>query len=319
MFNNGITVLTHQFRILEGKNGKLVLSLSGLSIVNGAQTTGALGSLDRSPSPLARVPARFVQTTNGDVINDIIQYNNSQNKVTASDFRSTDRIQKRLREEVSLIPSAKYEGGRRGGQKDVIERNKNLLPSYTVGQAIAAYNQEPLIAYNFKSDIWVSDKTYSKFFNDEANGVNLVFSFSLLRAVEQSKRDVVSKSRVDEGSLTVQESALLSYYRHRGSTYLFVAAIAACLETFSGKRIHSPSRVSFGQKVSPKDAAQNWMEIVSTVSPFCQQLSEALTHGLRSNERAQKAIHTFRALVQATSSANSEVYGRFAKKIVIAK
>lgn len=317
VFNNGITVLTHHFEVEEVK-GKRHLVLSGASIVNGAQTTGALGSLSKAPDQAAMVPARFVQTSSTDVIYDIIQFNNSQNKVTASDFRSTDRIQKRLRDEVALIPNAKYEGGRRGGHKDVIERNKNLLPSYTVGQALAAFHQDPYTAYNFKSDIWVSDKTYARFFNDDTNGANLVFAYSLLRAVEHAKQQVVAKSKADSG-LTTQETDLLTYFRHRGSTYLFTSAIASCLETFLGRRITSISRVSFGPRTSPKQAAQHWDEVVTIVSPFCQQLSEALSDGLRSNERAQKAIATFRALVQATASANTEAYKRFSKAVVVAK
>ena len=318
VFNNGITVLTHNFEEVEIR-GKRQLKLSGASIVNGAQTTGALGSLAKSPDSAAMVPARFVQTSNTELIYDIIQYNNSQNKVTASDFRSTDRIQKRLREEVDQIPNSKYEGGRRGGHKDAIERNKNLLPSYTVGQALAAYHQDPLIAYNFKSDIWISDKTYSRFFNDDTNGQNLVFAYGLLRAVEQAKQSVVANSKKDSAGLTNQESDLLAYFRHRGSTYLFVAAIASCLETFISRRITSPAKVSFGSRASPKQGTQYWAEIVALVSPFCQQLSEALTDGLKSNERAQRAIGTFRALVQATAGANTEAYKRFAKLIVVGR
>jgi len=318
VFNNGITVLTHHFEESHGK-GRRYLVLKGASIVNGAQTTGALGSLSKPPDSSAMVPARFVETSSRDVIYDIIQYNNSQNKVTASDFRSTDRIQKRLRDEVEAIPNAKYEGGRRGGQKDAIERNKNLLPSYTVGQALAAFGQDPLTAYNFKSDIWISDKTYSRFFNDETNGVNLVFAYSLLRAVERAKLDVVAKSKSGGAGMTSQENDLLSYFRHRGSTYLFVAAIASCLETFVGRRIPSPTKVSFGPKVTPQQATQNWFDIVAITSPFCQQLSAALADGLKSNARAQKSIGTFRSLVQATASANAEAYKKFAKIVVVAK
>ena len=89
MFNNGITVLTHGFEEKTNKQTRQ-LRVHGISIVNGAQTTGAIGSLTKPPDPMALVSARFVQTTNSDVVNNIIQYNNSQNKVTASDFRSTD-------------------------------------------------------------------------------------------------------------------------------------------------------------------------------------------------------------------------------------
>jgi hypothetical protein len=317
VFNNGITVLTHSFEERKEK-GKTYLVVRGASIVNGAQTTGALGSLPKAPDQKVLVPARFVATSDSELVYNVIQYNNSQNKVTASDFRSTDRIQKRLREEIERIPSAKYEGGRRGGHKDVIERNKNLLPSYTVGQALAAYNLEPIVAYNQKSDIWVNDKLYSRYFNDESNGANLVFAYGLLRAVEEKKRDLVSRSKTAAG-LTTQEEDLLEYFRHRGSTYLLVSAVSSCLEVFVGKKVANASRISFGQKLSPKQAMQAWKEVVDIVSPFTQQLLEALNDGLKNAEKAQKAIAVFRSLVQATSGANAEAYKKFAKQIVIAK
>ena len=147
---------------------------------------------------------------------------------------------------MAAIPNAKYEGGRRGGHKDVIERNKNLLPSYTVGQALAAFHQDPITAYNLKSEIWVSDQTYARFFNDDTTGAHLVLCYALLRAVEEAKRNLVARSKREEDALTAQETQLLSYFRHRGSTYLFVSAIASCMETFVGQRISVPARISFG-------------------------------------------------------------------------
>jgi len=318
VFNNGITVLTNFFEETKAR-GKKFLTIRGISIVNGAQTTGAIGSLKKAPDVNARVPARFVQTPNTELIYDIIQYNNSQNKVTASDFRSTDRFQKRLRAEIDTIPNAKYEGGRRGGHQDAIVRNKNLLPSYTVGQALATFHQDPLTAYNLKSEIWSSDNIYSKYFNDGTTGAHLVFCYSLLRAVEEAKRLLVAKSKLKEEALTTQESDLLAYFRHRGSTYLLASAIASCMETLAGRKIANPFRISFGLRTSPSQATQHWSEIVSVVSPFSTQLIEALSDGLKNNERAQKSIATFRSLVQATSGANAVAYKNFAKNITVVK
>lgn len=317
VFNNGITVLTHKYEETTVKR-KRALTLKGMSIVNGAQTTGAIGSLSKLPDSSALVPARFVQTANSDLIYSIIQYNNSQNKVTASDFRSTDRVQKRLRDEVAALPAAKYEGGRRGGQKDAIERNKNLLPSYTVGQALAAFHQDPLVAYNQKSEIWISDNLYSRFFNDDTTGTHVLFAYSLLRAVEESKRELVAKSRIED-SLTSKDNELLTYFRHRGATFLLVSAIASSLETFLSKRVSTPAKVAFISKTSPKTAMAHWSEIVNVVSPFCAHLVEALDGGLKNNERAQKAIGLFRSLVQATSTANTETYTKFSKYVAIGK
>jgi hypothetical protein len=91
------------------------------------------------------------------------------------------------------------------------------------------------------------------------------------------------------------------------------------METFVGRRISVPARISFGPKTPPKQATQHWAEVVRLVSPFCQQLVEALSDGLKSNERAQKAITTFRSLVQATSGANADAYKRFARAVAISK
>ena len=132
------------------------------------------------------------------------------------------------------------------------ETGTYFLP-YTVGQAIAAFHQEPLIAYNQKSEIWISDQIYGRIFNDKTTGAHLAFCYSLLRAVEDAKRSIVAQSKGDDG-LTGQERQRLSYFRHRGSTYLLTSAIASCMETFLQRRIVEPAKISFGQRVSPAAA-----------------------------------------------------------------
>ena len=316
VFNNGLTILVNSYGpVHPERQNKKTLKVSGLSIVNGAQTTGAIGSLSRAPDQSALVPVRFVQTNDSETIYSIMQFNNSQNKVTASDFRSMDPVQKKLREQVARIPDAQYEGGRRGGHSDAISRNPKLLPSYTVGQALAAVHQEPVIAYNQKTNIWVSDKLYSKLFNDETSGGHLVFAYSLLRAVEGKKMALSQKSKKTDGGLTTVEQRQLEFFRHRGATYLFVSAIAACMETFLSRRVPNMFRLSFGDTFSPKRAKNSWMGIVDATAPLCQHLEEAFTDGLKNQERVQKAISTFQSLVQATASANAVKYQEFAQKL----
>ncbi len=315
VFNNGLTILVNHYQPrLSG--GKKSLQVQGLSIVNGAQTTGAIGSLKKQPRESARVPVRFVQTTDSDLIYNIIQYNNSQNKVTASDFRSRDSIQKRLREQVDKIPEAEYEGGRRGGHADAIKRSPRMLPSYTVGQALASVHQDPVIAYNQKSNIWVSDTLYSKYFNEETTGVHIVFAYSLLRAVEARKLRLVEKSRRGENSLTSLEHRELEFFRHRGATYLLVSAISSCLEIFLSKQLPNIFRLSFGESCSASKAQEYWGIVVEATAPLCQHLEEAFTDGLKNTERINKAIQTFQSLVQATADANSRKYKEFASKVI---
>src|SRR5262249_10111177 len=109
-FNNGLTILVHKFEILAPDR----IKVTGISIVNGAQTTGAIGSIPAQPAATAMVPARFVACTNAETVKSIIRYNNSQNTVEAPDFRSNDSVQRRLRDEFSHLGSVIYLGGRRG-------------------------------------------------------------------------------------------------------------------------------------------------------------------------------------------------------------
>jgi hypothetical protein len=52
--------LVHEYSVIKQSNG-LVLTIRGLSVVNGAQTTGAIGSSGDVPKIEALVPARFVK------------------------------------------------------------------------------------------------------------------------------------------------------------------------------------------------------------------------------------------------------------------
>jgi hypothetical protein len=315
VYNNGLTLLVNDYAP-EVKGQRKYLTITGLSIVNGAQTTGALGSLDKSPDETALVPVRVVKTNDSETIFNIIQYNNSQNKIAAADFRSRDRIQKRLREEFVRIPEAEYQGGRRGGHADAIKRNPRLLPSYTVGQALAAIGQDPVVASNEKSNIWVSDKHYSKYFNDETTAAHIVFAYSLLRAVEARKLSLMTKSR---DLLTEVQARELEFFRNRGATFLLVSAIASSLETLLNRRIPNVARLSFSRPCSPAKAEKLWNPIVDVVAPFCQQLQESFTHGLKNIDLVKKGVQTFQSLVQSTATANANVFKEFSKHVSVKK
>ncbi len=207
IFNNGITVLVHDYqpRQLEGEDGSLrqVLEVEGIGIVNGGQTTGALGSLlekEAAGIGQAQVMARFVKCNSAIVLGDIVKYNNTQNKVEATDFRSRDAIQDRLRQEFESIPEADYRGGRRGGVSDAIQRVKTLLPDSSVAQSLAAFHGDPNLAYNETRSIWDTDAVYARVFREGVTAPHIVFTYSLLKAVEQAKQNIfkIGKSRRTE-------------------------------------------------------------------------------------------------------------------------
>jgi AIPR protein len=309
VFNNGLTVLTHKFNY----NGK-DLKVKGLAIVNGAQTTGAIGSLDTPPAASAQVLIRFVtvSTGNTDLIHDIVRYNNSQNQVTAADFRSNDSIQKRLRTEVSKIKDAEYEGGRRGGFGSAIKRRPNLLPSFTVGQALASFHGSPIIAYNQKSEIWIHDPLYTEFFNEKTTGNHLIFCFSLLKAIENEKNYLYSKSKNND-KLTKIEQQKIEFFRLPAATFVYCNAISASLETILDTAIHDLFILSFGNS-TPSRAIANWAPIIKATAPFARILSKTISTGL-SKSAIDEDIQNFIGQVSVAASNSTTPFERFAKLI----
>lgn len=303
IFNNGITVLVNEYEFKDA-GGARELRIEGVGIVNGGQTTGALGSLDEteaSSTTGAVVMARFVKCTNTSVLGDIVKYNNTQNKVEATDFRSKDDVQERLRREFDAVPNADYRGGRRGGATDAIQRIKTLVPDSPVAQSLAAFHGEPNLAYNETRSIWDNDAVYSRVFRDTVTARHIVYTYSLLKAVEQEKQNILA---IREESRTDAQKRHAAFFSSRGSNYLLVAAIGSCIETILGVAVANRYSLRFKKNLSPVDAIKAWQPVVTLASAFSNQLLPATDRGLKAQERVKSAIEAFSSMLEAIRSAN---------------
>lgn len=313
IYNNGLTILVNDFKA--PNRGRGTLTIRGLGIVNGAQTTGTLGSLDESDAKRLddlRVMVRFVKCSDPDVLRDIVRFNNTQNKVEATDFRSNDAVQERLRKEFLTVPEADYRGGRRGGVRDAIERKKNLLPNNAVAQALAAFHGRPNLAYNDTRRIWVDDGIYAQYFSDSTTARHIVFCFSLLRAIEETKKSIQD---VPEEDRTGAQRQAMGYFRRRGSLHLLLSAIAQSAETVMSIAIVDSFGLRFKDDCSPKKGAERWTPIVKACLPFATQLAGACDRDLQNTEKVTSALARFSEFVQATESANSAIYREFASRV----
>ncbi|MFH1459793.1 MAG: AIPR family protein, partial [Candidatus Omnitrophota bacterium] len=286
VFNNGITALVNEFK--ENKNkGKLEIVIRGISIVNGAQTTGALGSLEKSPAKNAYVPIRFVVCPKLETIQNIVKYNNSQNKITAPDFRSSDSIQAYLSVQFSELYNITYLS-RRGGCEDIIRRISNSISAIAAGQALAATHGFPEIAYNQKTYIWENDGLYSRFFNEKTTAQHILFVYSLLKAIEYKKLQLVRKSKA--GKLTKIEENQLGFLRLRGAIILFCAAISQCLDIFIGSSIPNMFALKFkAKKISLGKAIKIWAPIIDIGISFSDKLKDGLSDGLKNKDKIESA------------------------------
>lgn len=313
VFNNGITALTHKYDARDQPHQRIILT--GISIVNGAQTTGAIAAASLSQDDAAAlVPVRFVATKDDPLIDDIVRFNNSQNQITASDFRSTDSIQRRLKREMTLIRDAEYEGGRRGGAADAIKRRTNLLSSYTVGQALAAFHGDALLAYNGKSQIWTNDKNYSDYFNDRTSARHIVFVYGLLKAIEEVRLKLRAQREKAPNSLKKSDQQHLEFFQNSGSIYVLMTALSESLEEILDDAIADKFNLGFGPTVSPKRAGEYWLPLVSAFLPVVTTLSAAFDPSL-TRDTLKKAVQSFRTVAQMARGSNVVVIEAFAKRL----
>lgn len=314
VYNNGVTALVLDYQLGKETTKGRRLKLTGISIVNGAQTTGSIASLAKIPDDLM-VAIRFVKAKKESIVANVVRYNNSQNKLQAADFRSTDPTQERLREEFKSVPNAEYEGGRRGGASDAIKRSKFALPSYTVGQSLAAFHGDPVTAYDKKSELWTSEQNYRHIFTDRTTARHIVFCYSLLSALNEQKLDLLKKAKADPQSLTALESRTLAFLNKKGANYLLIHVISQCMETILAKAIPNKFDLHFSKNISPENASKLWRPIVDVILSLSNQLDAAFSQNRISRESVSKAVPTFVGFVASISTIQKETFQKFASHV----
>ncbi|BBD35799.1 hypothetical protein Amn_06790 [Aminobacter sp. Y103A] len=317
VYNNGLTAFVIDYELGPRRKSGRRLKLVGISIVNGAQTTGSIGSLDEAPSDDLLIPVRFVKSNDEEIITNVVRFNNSQNKLQAADFRSTDQIQERLRSEFEKIPDAEYEGGRRGGASDTIKRRKNLLPSYTVGQALAAFHGDPVNAYDKKSEIWVSEALYRRFFTERTTARHIVFCYSLLDAINRTRLALLEKSKKKPESVTEIEKDQLDFLNRKGASYLLIYAISQSIETVYGKSVSNRFDLQFKDNIKPDVAAKRWLPIIEVFLSLHIQLEEAFSRNRISNESVRKAVPKFVGVVASLRKLHQTTFNDFSKNLQV--
>lgn len=314
IFNNGITVLVNEFEAPEGGAPGL-LQVHGIGIINGGQTTGALGSLRPEANEelkKAQVMARFVKCTNNDVLGKIVRFNNTQNKVEATDFRSTDAIQERLRSEFQSVPEAEYRGGRRGGSADRIPRSRILLADSSVAQSLAAFHGDPNLAYNNTRRIWDDDGTYSSIFRETISARHIVLCYGLLKAIEEEKRKLKDIKEADRQERTQKH---LDFFSQRGSNIILTSAIGHSIEIILDRKVVDSYTLVFKNNLSPQESMETWLPVVKKLIPFSSHLGSSLDASLKNRDKVQTDFESFSQMVEATREFNADIFDPFAKQI----
>ena len=224
VFNNGITILT--LGVIEGR-GKI--TLNGISIINGAQTTGSLGSVDIGKYPLndVSVLCRIIECTDNDTINEIIKYNNTQNEITTWDQYSNDTEQFRIHDEFRQLGHAysKKRGFRTAGEQIGIEE---------VAQPLVAFHGRYKDANYGKNRIFEGKSLYNNAFLGK-KARHVLFVFTLAKAIDE--RRLVLKSRSNNETIIELETQQLTLLRNIRFKFFFITVVANVLEALLNKRV----------------------------------------------------------------------------------
>lgn len=301
VYNNGITALTHSYSI---DNGSIICK--GFSIINGAQTTGSIGSLESQPDDNLLVSLRIIECTDADTIRAIIDNNNKQNEMLPSDFRSNDLTQRRLREDFKKYPEIVYNGGLRKAQS---VRGKEVLDHFSVGQALMAFRGEPVTAYGSKVDIWSDDKLYGSIFDENLTAEHIILVYSLSKAIDQVK--VYLKQQRQEKKILSKDLKKLEFLRKRGSRVLLLSTVARNLETLTEASLGNIQRLKFKDNSSFENCQKLWVPIVNMVLSFCDKLEPALSGGgLDSKEKSISVMQEVGESIGYTNEAVEDILKR---------
>lgn len=302
-YNNGLTALVNDYEIDDDN----VTKVHGITIINGAQSTGAIGAVESLKEDFL-VPIRFIVCSDPKIIEEIINNNNKQNEILPSDLRSNDKQQVRLRKEFEKYPQLYYSGGRRDSTR---VRNKEVFDPYLVAQTLLAFHGDCVTAYNSKKLIWDEDKEYTNIFSDQLTAEHIIFVYSLGRAIDEFKINLKNKKE----QRTDIEDDELNFLSKRGSKMLLISAVSTCMESLLGKKILDSWRLVFKDNKNFDKLVEEWKAILDVLMPWHSTLEPAIVSGLKSKEATQNAAKQLRATLTSFSSMYAQQLKPFSDSI----
>ena len=231
-YNNGITILTNK---LEVKKNEVVLH--GISIINGAQTTGSIGSLDlKIDLRGVQILTRIIECGDPEVVSNIVKYNNTQNKITSWDKFGNDSHQQELEKEFASyhhVYSSKRGFENRNSQLSIENCIQPLL-------SFLGYYKE---SNKSKVALFSSQKIYKEAF-EHAKARHVLFVSCLDKCVVEIRREKRNIVRNGGGNVTEQDRKINDIFVSLNSKQ-FVIAILGELLTKLFVDLNDKSQIAF--------------------------------------------------------------------------
>ncbi|NET82064.1 MAG: hypothetical protein F6J94_08975 [Moorea sp. SIO1F2] len=216
-FNNGITVLCQKITRKNRRKTRDTANFCAeqISIVNGAQTIGCIGTLYENSSEEKKdeieenceILIRFIslEKCEEDFGEKVTRTTNTQNKIEYRDFIALDSEQERLYKELRTI-NKKYHYKRTAETFELNHENYELTEA-TVALACAHSNiQLMIMAKQDITKLWSnpSKHPYTTIFNNKVTAIDLYRKIDIKREIESIMKDIKTKKvLVKHGNLFI--------------------------------------------------------------------------------------------------------------------
>lgn len=233
--------------------------MTGISIINGAQTSGSLGSVDITKHDLSKVKVicRIIQSSDSATIRDIVKYNNTQNAIRSWDQYSNDNEQHRIELEFK-------EFGHGYSRKRGFQENAEQIGIEQVATPLLAFHGKFVEAINGKNRIFESDALYKAAFAQK-KARHILLAYTLALAIDQRRIDLKEKST--KRTIIDMEAQQLQLLRHIRFKSFFIAVIAQCLDVVLSQNVDNGNVAFYPEaaKLTHKELAAAWLPVVDAL------------------------------------------------------
>ena len=292
IFNNGITFVCNKASI-ESET----LTVHGISVVNGAQTTGAIHAAGREHAKNTSVIARIIVVDDHAMIPRIVSANNTQNAIVPWDRRSRDAVQIRLGQEFHA-KDIEYVHRRSN-----VRKAANSLSADQVGQMLCAFAGNLQTAIRAKANIFEVDDIYNTVFPSSL-GIGHVFGIQTLGwAYDIVKKEL--KAKVADGTATTLEQSQFRLLNYPASKQFLVRLMGDLREEISGRNMSDPQDFALKEEaitVGGSESIEAWMKVIRAVLPIiATELPAEDYQVIRSNEHTRKVAERAQGIIAGAS------------------
>lgn len=306
VYNNGVTFLTKR---IDQENGGI--SCSGLGIINGAQTTGAIneatGNLDE-----IKIMCRIIQCNNTALVEKIVQFTNTQNAIKAADRKSNDPVQNRLDKEFADL-GFHYKRRRGVGRLD----NRPMVQIEEISQSLASFHGQLTLATRNKTDIFEAKQYHDLLFKDDTSASHLLLIHSLSVAISSYKSDLKEKPNP-----TTIESRIKDLLDYSSGKQFTIAVIGSVQDALLDGRVSD----QFHLRLKPAYNAQTFnvvRDVVKKLVSFLMPLilsnfddEEDLYNLVRSQKQMEQLANRLAGTISALRTTTPQFFDEYKELLV---